>query len=238
MLEIYCTGKTSKDIMVIKSIYKTMTDDADKIPVGTNIKMVFRHSFRDTLQGVEDPDIIPLNHKGKQAAIQFGMNISAEIGQMHSSFVPRCIQTLECIKLGAKQQIPIVVSREILGEGFAVDKKLADRSFKSIGSLKGVANLLACGVSVAGFHPIARTTRFMLDYIFKNGNENGKLDMYCTHDFHIALMICKIFDIKEQKDIILHWPHMLEGFFVWGSRENFSLIWRGRCKHLINFLLD
>ena len=78
----------------------------------------------------------------------------------------------------------------------------------------------------------------MLDYIFKNGNENGKLDMYCTHDFHIALMICKIFDIKEQKDIILQWPHMLEGFFVGGSRENFSLIWRGRCKHLINFLLD
>ena len=77
-----------------------MTDDADKIPVGTNIKMVFRHSFRDTLQGVEDPDIIPLNHKGKQAAIQFGMNISAKIGQMHSSFVPRCIQTLECIKIG------------------------------------------------------------------------------------------------------------------------------------------
>lgn len=234
---ICCMVNPKYYIMVIKSIYKSMSDDSLTIPDGVNVKMVFRHSFRDTLQGKENPDIVPLNEEGKRAAIEFGMGLDPEIGQMHSSFAPRCIQTLEYINTGKKSSVPIVVSKEILGEGFTMNKKLADQSFKLEGSLKGVAYSLVNEIAVSGFYPIRRTTKSMLDYIFKTGNDVNKLDLYCTHDFHIALMISLIFNLNEQTVIVSQWPRMLEGFFAWGTREDFQIIWRGQYRHLENFLV-
>lgn len=213
-----------------------MDEDAAKIPEGENVKMVFRHSFRDTLQGTAAPDLVPLNENGVQSANSLGNELFGEIGQMHSSHAPRCIQTLECISQGKGLHLPISVSKDILGDGFATDRELASMSFRSIGSLKKVADLLAHDVTVKGFRPIRQTVKSMLDYIFNNGNEPGKIDLYCTHDFHIALMICLIFNQNSHKDIASEWPCMLEGFFAWGTRKNFTIIWRGRSCHCVNFL--
>lgn len=215
-----------------------MSDDSLAIPNGVNVKMVFRHSFRDTLQGKDNPDAVPLNEEGKRAALEFGMGIYPEIGQMHSSFAPRCIQTLEYINMGKRSNIPIVVSKEILGEGFTMNKKLADQSFKLGGSLKGIVYRLVHEVAVPGFYPIRLTTKFMLDYIFSTGNDDNKIDLYCTHDFHIALMISLIFDINKLTDIVSQWPRMLEGFWVWGNRDDFYIVWRGQYRHLVNYLIN
>ena len=219
--------------MVIQSIYRTMNDDASRIPDGINRKLIFRHSFRNKLHGVKNHDEVLLNQEGERAAFLFGKGISATIGQMHSSYIPRCVQTLEYINMGKNQHIPIMVSEDILGNGFTMNKKIADQSFKSVGSLKKVVQLLMNDIPVDGFYPIRHTTKTMLDYIFSTGNEVDKLDLYCTHDFHIALVISQIFDLRGLDEIISQWPNMLEGFFVWGTREDFRLLWRGKSVHIV-----
>lgn len=76
----------------------------------------------------------------------------------------------------------------------------------------------------------------MLDYIFDNGNIENTVDLFCTHDFQMAILYAYLFDFGKIKDDFIKnkWPMMLEGMIIWGARNHFWCSWRNEVKEFIN----
>lgn len=215
-----------------------MEESANLIPMNVNSKLIIRHSLRPTLQGVLNHQDIRLSSEGISLACTFGDSIEYVIGELHSSSIPRCIETIDSIMTNRPEDNNIKYSSEVLTDVFAIDKELADQSFKTIGSLKKIVFLLQENHCPRGFRTRNDCIRLLLDYIFLTGGELGKLDLYCTHDFQIALLNSALFSPHASlEEIKLYWPNMLEGMFFWGCRKDFFCVWRGKSHRFVNFLL-
>lgn len=209
----------------------SISDLFNNVPYGENFKLVFRHSLRPPLRNVENPDMVLLTDEGKEWARQFGHNIPLSIGELHSSHIQRCIQTSQCISEGAGYHKNIIISNDVLGDVFSNNRNLANDSIRKY-SLKGVVKMLVDGISVPGLKPIDYCVSNILSYIFHNGNDIDKVDLYCTHDFHIAMLYSKLFSqSNNMNEIVENWPAMLEGMLFWGSIDDFHCKWRGYVSH-------
>lgn len=210
---------------------------ANSVPDDVNVKLIIRHSIRPSLKDSEDPDNVLLSSEGELLAQEFGINIQYSIGELHSSFVPRCIQTLNYILRGKNDTKNIIIKRDVLSDVFSYDRELSDQVFKKEGSMKKVVYLLNDGVFLPGFNTLESSARRMLDYIFNTGGVYRTLDIYCTHDFHIALLLTALWKNNVTlKSIEENWPNMLEGLFIWGERNDFYCSWRYMKGHFVNFM--
>ena len=227
-----------KNTMTIDSPYITMVAGGKLLPIdGYNIKLLFRHSLRPPLKGTLYPDNILLSDEGINLARRLGASFDIPIGECHSSFVPRCIQTIESILYGANQDSKIEVSNGVLSDGFFSDKTIASKTFRET-SLKAVVLRLVNGETPNGFISVDIGVKSLLDYIFTTGNHTNTIDLYCTHDFQLSLLDSLMYN--KYNDIMTieeRWPNMLEGMWFWGKRNNFYCIWRGNCRHFVNYVL-
>jgi hypothetical protein len=71
----------------------------------------------------------------------------------------------------------------------------------------------------------------MVDYILETGNKNNTIDISCTHDFQLALLLLFLNGISpEYKQKLFNgsgnWPFMLEGMFLWKSKSSINALWR------------
>lgn len=125
----------------------------------------------------------------------------------------------------------------VISDVFSYDRELSDQVFKKEGSMKKVVYLLNDGVFLPGFNTLESSARRMLDYIFNTGGVYRTLDIYCTHDFHIALLLTALWKNNVTlKSIEENWPNMLEGLFIWGERNDFYCSWRYMKGHFVNFM--
>lgn len=213
----------------IQSIYPELNSDAKRIPDNTNVKMIFRHSFRDSFIGESDYRTMPLNEYGIQQAKAFGHAIEYPVGSIYSSELERCKQTVKYMT----DNDNVHVVPEILTTVFTYNSVLADQQIRKFGSLKKTVLELKRGNTVPGFYPLSMIVNEILDFVFTTGNKDHTIDLYCTHDFHIAMLLTMLFDdINELKDIQDNWPKMLEGILLYGSRDSFYCYWRGKSRHV------
>lgn len=218
----------------MNTFYESLNEGAKGIPKDANVKMIFRHSFRDSFIGEKDYQTMPLNEYGILKAREFGYSIEYPIGNMYSSKLERCIQTLEYMTGSSK----ITIAPEYLTTIFTYDNEIADAQIKLLDSLKKVIIELKEGKIIPGFYPINITVKKIIDFIFMTGNKKHSIDLYCTHDFHIGMMLAIMFDeIETIDDLAANWPNMLEGMFLYGMRESFYCSWRGKTKHFDNYLI-
>ena len=78
----------------------------------------------------------------------------------------------------------------------------------------------------------------IIDFVFNTGNKGSCIDLYCTHDFHIGMLLAVMFDdIDTIDNLAANWPNMLEGMLLYGTRESFYCLWRGKTKYFRNYLI-
>ncbi len=218
----------------INSLYKSLNADAMRIPENVNVKMIFRHSFRDSFTKEKDYLTKTLNKDGMIKAYDFGCAIEYPVGVLYSSKLKRCIQTLECM-IGNNG---IIVPTDYLTSVFTYDNDLADKQIGVLGSLKKVIIELKGGKNIPGFYPIEYTIKKIIDFVFKTGNKEHTIDLYCTHDFQIGMLLALMFDeIETTNELTSNWPNMLEGMLLYGRRESFYCLWRGKTKNFDNYLM-
>lgn len=219
----------------IQSIYSELNDNAKRIPANVNVKMIFRHSFRDPFIGESDYRSKLLNEYGIQQAKAFGMAIEYPVGSIYSSELERCRQTVICMTNNDN----INVVPEILTTVFTYDSVLADQQIRRLGSLKKTLMELKCGNTLPGFYPLEKIVNKILDFVFSTGNKEHTIDLYCTHDFHIGMMLIMLFDDINTLDALqANWPRMLEGVLLYGSRDSFYCYWRGKSCHVFNGMVS
>ena len=200
-------------------------------------KLVFRHSLRPSLHDADDPDNVLLSEEGLVLARCIGKQIDKMIGEVHSSHVGRCVQTAQCLIDGRSFLGEcIVISPDVLGDVFSVDRDLANQSIREC-SLKGIIKKMIDKEPVPGMRLLEDCVKDLLHYLFSTGNTPGYLDLYCTHDFHLAMLYAALFRESDTLDEILNnWPEMMEGMLFLGRRNDFYCSWRGRTKHIMNVL--
>ena len=222
--------------MIIQSIYHSMEISAEMIPAHTNIKLLLRHSIRISINKSNDPDDLLLTREGIIMAQSFGKNIQYSIGKVYSSHFRRCVQTVEQILIG-RNQYRVIHTDECLSSSFVCLNDIEGQIAISKLGIKRTVCLLASGIHIAGINTLNYCVRRILDFIFSSGNTVDTLDIYCTHDLHIAMVNASMFGISQLDEVRGNWPYMLEGIYLWGKREDFYVAWRGQTKRMKNFLI-
>jgi hypothetical protein len=222
--------------MKLKSIYEHMENATKKIPENANCKIIFRHSIRGKIDsGVGRK--VKLTDEGVELARFFGRNLETEIGFVASSSCDRNIQTCEEILLGAKCKREIIIAPNELEGPQTKDKGLSDKVFEQYNFANNEIIYQMKKDCLPGFNSVEDATKIMVDFMFANGNKENSVDLFCTHDFQMAILYAGLFNFAETKDSIINnkWPMMLEGMIFWGNRNHFWCAWRGEVKEYNNF---
>lgn len=225
--------------MKLKSIYEHMENATKKIPENANCKIIFRHSIRGKIDsGVGRK--VKLTDEGVELARFFGRNLETEIGFVASSSCDRNIQTCEEILLGAKCKREIIIAPNELEGPQTKDKGLSDKVFEQYNFANNEIIYQMKKDCLPGFNSVEYATKIMVDFMFANGNKENSVDLFCTHDFQMAILYAGLFNFAETKDSIINnkWPMMLEGMIFWGNRNHFWCAWRGEVKEYKNYMKD
>lgn len=220
--------------MKLFSIYKHMEDGALAAPKDENIKIIFRHSIRESIRSGVGRDV-PLTNEGIELARSFGRNLSRQIGFIASSSCDRNFRTCESILEGKKAKKEIVIASRELELPQIKDRSLSDKIFEEMNYQSDKVLLKLRMEGLPGFNSVEQSGKIILDYIFLHGNQRNEVDLFCTHDFQMAILYSYLFDFGATELSILQnkWPMMLEGMIFWGKRENFWCSWRGEIKNFV-----
>ncbi len=227
--------------MYFESIYYDLEKNQARIPSGTNLKLVTRHSLRFDIEDPVKHHHVALTPEGICLAQSFGRKIQAPLGTVYSSPIHRCIHTAQCILDGYAQTHPQTTIPEIIPDERLYEPYISDRAIiNEIMQHKTDMELLhdLCDrVPVPGCVSLDISISRMLDVIFAEDNETNKkqgcIDICVTHDFHLVLLTAGLLSLlPESTDNPWKlWPYMFEGMLLWGTRHDFHIAWRTTVAH-------
>jgi hypothetical protein len=215
-----------------------MEKSASLCPDQQNIKLLIRHSIRYDHQEKTSGEQTQLTPEGKFLARRFGKFFSIPITTISSSPIPRCIDTCKEIIIGhgennSKNELEIIPNK-MLQVSHIEDEEKADKTFSNLG-ISGIFDGFVTENFMPGIYCLKTSVKRIIDYIFETGNKENTIDIFCTHDFQIAMLLLYFFgntqELKE-KLFLTDWPLMLEGIFFWGNKDTFNITWRGKIKNI------
>jgi len=219
-------------MMKIWTPYESMEESAKLCPKGQNIKIFLRHSIRHDIEGKETQ----LTREGVKIAEQFGKGLGANIGIISSSLAQRCINTCNDIIIGYNkthmEYKSTVLKSEMLQIPHSMDTSESKETWDKLG-MEGMFDGFAKNTDMPGVYNLETSANRVLNYIFETGNENNTLDIYCSHDFQLSMLLLYFSENKsEYKQLLFSgddtWPFMLEGMFLWKDNNQIKIAWRGK----------
>ena len=222
--------------MKLKSIYQHMENGAAQVPENANCKIVFRHSIRGDIKDGTIGREIQLTNEGIELARHFGRELRYDIGFIASSSCGRNVQTCRELLFGRNENKDIREAPNELECPQMKDQKVSDKVFEEFNYQSDVIIHKLKTEGLPGFNTIEEASKIMLDFIFANGNEANTVDLFCTHDFQLAILYAYLFDFSSSKEELEYnkWPMMLEGMLFWGTRDHFWCAWRSQIKEFRN----
>ena len=222
--------------MKLQSIYEHMVTGAEKVPLDENCKIIFRHSIRGKIESGVGREV-ELTDEGIELSRMFGRYLEYDIGFVASSSCKRNIQTCKEILYGKRVEKEIILAPNELEGPQTKDRVLSDKVFEDLNFKNDEIIFQMNNKNLPGFNSIETSTKIMLDFMFANGNKKNTVDLFCTHDFQMAILYSGLFEFGKTKESIEQnkWPMMLEGMILWGTRNHFWCSWRNEIKEFINF---
>ena len=222
--------------MKLTSIYKHMEKGAACVPDGANCKIVFRHSIRGNIKEGTIGREVQLTDEGIELARSFGRGLGYGIGFFASSSCNRNIQTCNEILLGKGMKKDLAIASKELEGPQTKERDLSDRVFVDYNYRSDIIIHKLSTDGLPGFNTIEDAAKIMLDFIFANGNDGNTVDLFCTHDFQMAILYAYLFDFTASEEELKYnkWPMMLEGMVFWGTRSHFWCSWRDEIKEFMN----
>ncbi|MBQ6660078.1 MAG: histidine phosphatase family protein [Lachnospiraceae bacterium] len=208
-----------------------MVRDAAKLPADANIKLFMRHAIRYDNPVNGDYSSLLLTPEGIRMAQDIGRSLDRPVGGLYASTVERCRQTVREIAAGAGTKAPEIVSKEVYS-GSAGAYKARDEHgvgwFEYFYGLQRSIDEYTWGATLYG------EAKPIVDAIFAEPGEGGKLDIICSHDSHVVVLASALFGLKTG----IHgenWCRYTEGLFFTGTRDDFTAYWRGEEKRFRNW---
>ena len=217
--------------MVFNSIVAAMREDALKLPKDRNVKVYMRHSIRFDNPPDGDYSKLLLTPEGIEIANRIGRELDYPVGYFYSSPVERCVQTATEIAKGAGIKEPVIERvRELAhleGLGHA-------QNDLGIGWYEFYYGLQRNIPELTGGITLKEAATPIIDKVFSLPETDKALDVICSHDSHVVTLASALFDFKTGIKGE-GWITFTEGMFMYGTREDFTVLWRGEEKRFVNW---
>ena len=217
--------------MKFDSPCKEMVSDAERQPSDANVKLFLRHAIRFDNPVNGDYSSLLLTPEGIRMAQDIGRSIDRPLGRLYASRVERCRQTVREIARGAGVDAPEIVSSEVYS-GSAGAYRARDEY--NVGWYEYFYGLQRNIPENTWGTTLYKEAKPIVDAIFAEPGERGKLDIICSHDSHVVVLASALFGLRTG----IHgenWCRFTEGLFFTGSRDSFIAYWRGEKKRFQNW---
>ena len=176
------------------------------LPADTHGGLVIRHSARFPILNEEDVITAGLTTDGIRQAERFGKSLAGlrQPGQLLSSPIERCQDTLKAIARGAGWDNPV-----------KTDYRLSHPYIERIWA----------GPAIQWKRdPLPVPLHAILDQVLSGDDSSGSLDIFTTHDTVLAVLASYFTGVSFQYPD--YWPNFLEGILIWRRNNQVHLKWR------------
>lgn len=196
------------------------------IPQGADIGLIIRHAERGDFPSGDFGVDMPLTVRGVAEAQRLGALLAGR-GQVKflSSPVPRCVQTAEAFLRGGGWPGEVAHDWRLGDPGpFVVDPEVSGPLFLKTPIQELARRQLSNPHPLPGMRPTSEGVRMILDLAAGDLEQNGRLNIYITHDAILAVLVAHLFRVSIEE---MNWPDYLDGLLLWRSRERLHFTWRG-----------
>ena len=197
-----------------------------QIPDSADVSLVIRHAERDEIPADTFGFDVSLTAGGIAAARRLGASLSAmRTVMVVSSPVARCVQTAKEMLRGGGVSTKVPVDRRLGAPGpFVVEPEVSGSLFRELPVQEIARRQLQHAGLLPGMRPTAEGVEILTGLTAGSLGENGRLDVYVTHDVILSVLVADVFRLPLEET---GWPGYLEGLLVWRSASNLHFSWRG-----------
>ena len=190
----------------------TLLDNLAMLPEERPTALLLRHSVRDPIPDGQTGHELPLTETGVELAQQLGEKVRHRLTSLHTSPVPRCVETAECLRRGAGVDCDIRPDQMLGDPGvFVEDDQLAWKTFQNYSYWELVAALVE-GEDRPGMHHGPSAVQRLLTHMFDQAEAAPGLHVFVTHDIFISTLVsAELTDGVDETTA----PWFLDGVFLW-----------------------
>ncbi len=208
---------------------ETVASTLDRLrlpPPNADVAIVLRHAERDALPPGESGSNVALTENGVATAKQLGKLLGERSpGKIHSSPLPRCVNTGQQIAEGAGWNTGVMPDWRLGSPGpFVVDEGLCEPLFLRLGSREVVRRQLEASPPPVGMRPADDGIRIFLELAAAPLGQDGRTYLHVTHDSVLAVIVGRLFDLGLED---FHWPEYLDTLLLWKESGTLAVSWRG-----------
>lgn len=182
-----------------------------ELPQDRPVVLLLRHSVRYDLPPDTPGNDVPLTEIGRALARDLGAVIGPRLRSLHSSPIPRCVDTALALRDGAGLSGEVTENR-LLGDpgAFVLDGATAWGNWQRLGH-EGVMARLASGPDVLpGMADADAAARFLVHCELAQAGQDAGVHVFVSHDSVIAATASRLLG---QSHGPAEWPWYLEGAF-------------------------
>jgi broad specificity phosphatase PhoE len=206
------------------TIPPSLIRDIANAPLNRPVALLLRHSARGPLPEGEHGNDVPITLSGKLSSEELGRQLGTRIRSLHSSPVPRCIQTANAVREGANAEMDVVVSRMLGDPGvFVLDGELAWGNWERLGHEEVMRCLVSEDDPLPGMAQPDEAARLLLRHMLASAGDSDGLHIFITHDSVITATVSRL---QGKPHGSSDWPCFLEGALFWQSEEGVHVGYR------------
>ncbi|MEN3112120.1 histidine phosphatase family protein [Uliginosibacterium paludis] len=211
-------------------IPESLLRNLEQTPVDLPIALLLRHSVRDELPPGEAGNEVPITDAGKDIALKLGQKLGARLRSLHSSPLPRCVQTAEAMRLGSGGDARISESRLLGDPGvYVLDGRLAWSNWETLGHEEVMRHLMAEKQALPGMAQPDEAARVLVQSMLSSAEGDPGIHVFVTHDVLVTATVARLQGVHHASD---DWPLFLEGALFWRSELGVYVVYRD-IAHLV-----
>ncbi len=196
----------------------------EQIPVDLPVALLLRHSVRDEIPPGETGNEVPITDAGKDIALKLGQKLGVRLKSLHSSPLPRCVQTAEALRLGSGVDSRITESRLLGDPGvYVLDGHLAWSNWETLGHEEVMRHLVAEKEALPGMAQPDEAARFLVQSMLSSADGAPGIHVFVTHDVLVTATVARLQGVCHEP---ADWPLFLEGALFWRSKLGVHVVYR------------
>lgn len=195
-----------------------------ELPKDRPIVVLLRHSVRDALPSGSAEYALPITKDGIQLAQELGGLIGKRLRSLHTSPLPRCVQTADALNVGANANLHIIHDRHLGDPGvFVIDEQQAQLNWDKLGHEGVMRHLVASDEALPGMAKPEAAAQFLVRHMLSVAGGAPGFHLFVTHDSLVTATAARLLGQQFGTD---DWPWYLEGAFFWLERDYLYIKYR------------
>lgn len=217
----------SKEIEWI--IPPSLLRNLEKAPIDQPVVLLLRHSVRGPLPLGDAGNCVPITEAGWRIALELGRKLGPNLQTLHSSPVPRCLQTAQALREGAGLDTGILESRLLGDPGvYVLDSESAWNNWKTLGYEEVMRHLVSEDEALPGMARPDEAAWLLVHHMLFSAGDRSGIHVFITHDILITATVARLQGTHHGPS---DWPWFLEGALFWRSKQGVCVAYR-ESEHL------